>query len=337
MLSLCLAKWLAAAAGAMLAVCGMAGTTDAGTGYSYARIPTNGVSYITGQPAAPMLTARISCLPEWMHVSWGGTLTTERPNQRFALDNRTLSAATTCGSAEYDITAALANEIVGGKLDLRFSVVGAPHAEYSFFIRGKNPLDATARAYIDENVDAEFQGYAWMIAKHESKSWNRVYNQFNAKEDSYKELPFKGDGASNWGWGICQIDRGSNNWHTAEIYDWHENVAAMNATLRQKASDYERFIGYYRNAYQNDPSTQWIEPTTVSTNMNGYIVSAKMWGVMTLYNGAENVPRQTIPGVSPRVRSPLQFNPATTNWIFHTNIRNYVPVVLGDRNGSEVE
>lgn len=32
------------------------------------------------------------------------------------------------------------------------------------------PLDATARAYIDANVDEEFRPYAWMIAKHESKS-----------------------------------------------------------------------------------------------------------------------------------------------------------------------
>ena len=40
---------------------------------------------------------------------------------------------------------------------------------------------------------AEFVSYAWKIAKHESKEGvGRVYNQFNASENQYKELP-------NWG------------------------------------------------------------------------------------------------------------------------------------------
>ena len=44
-----------------------------------------------------------------------------------------------------------------------------------FFIRGKNPRDAVARAYIDANVDAEFRDFAWMIAKHEGRDGKRLH------------------------------------------------------------------------------------------------------------------------------------------------------------------
>ena len=111
----------------------------------------------------------------------------------------------------------------------------------------------------------------------------------------------------------------------------------MNATLRlKKTRDYDRFIGYYREAYANNPSTQWVEPSTVSTNVNGYEVSAEMWGVLTLYNGVEDVPWQQLPG-GPEFRSPLQFDPVKTNWIFHANVNDYVRKIAEDRNRTEVE
>jgi len=99
--------------------------------------------------------------------------------------------ATINGSGSFDIKAALTNEIIGGRLDLRMQVSNTVEKVVPFFIRGKNPLDAIARAYIDANVDEEFRSYAWMIAKHESKLGDRVYNQFNPS-GSRKELP-------NWG------------------------------------------------------------------------------------------------------------------------------------------
>ena len=79
-----------------------------------------------------------------------------------------------------------------------------------FFIRGKNPTDASARAYITDNVDEEFQSYAWKIAKHETivglgRPVNGVitnamcYNQFNPT-GQYKELPNFG-APDGWGSG----------------------------------------------------------------------------------------------------------------------------------------
>ena len=206
---------------------------------------------------------------------------------------------------------------------------------YPFFIRGKNPLDATARAYITANVDTEFQPYAWMIAKHESKSGSRVYNQFNPS-GSKIELPDKTDGTNTWGWGIAQIDKGRNGTSTAEVYDWHANVASMNATLISKRRRYNEIIGWYRAAYQDDASTHWIEPDNVLTNVNGTVISGRQWAIMTLYNGAGGT--HPVPFAEHADdKTPIHFDPVTTNWVLYTNSNNYVPVVYGDASTTEVE
>ena len=204
-------------------------------------------------------------------------------------------------------------------------------------IRGKNPLDQTARAYIDANVDADFQSYAWMIAKHESLMNSRVYNQFNPEGGS-RELPNKTAGEGRWGWGVCQIDRGEFGDTTAEVYDWHANVTGMNSVLRQKTNQfYTRFVGYYRTRYGNDPS--WVEPENFVRTIQGLSVSAKMWAYLILYNGTEGVPTQTVG--RHRFSSPIEFVPGSLgqpgSWIFHENSRTYGDSVLRDRLLTPVE
>ena len=314
---------------------GVASTTDAATSYFRAFIPTNGVAYITAEPAAPQLTAQFKDLPQWIDVTWSGSLTTER-NDRFAYDNRTLTERVTHGGEAYDINAALNNEIVGGRCVLNISV-GDSQIEYPFSIRGKNPLDTVARVYITSQVPANTAAYAWKISKHECKTGNatRFYNQFNPSQDAYRELPFKGNGASNWGWGLAQIDRGRNNGNTSEIYDWHQNVDAMRAKLQEACNNATRFIGYYSSAYSSLPN--WTDPP--STNINGYAVSAEMWSILTLYNGAGGIPGQTTPTRPVTFHSPMEFIPTTGEWKFHTNSRNpnYVRDVLSDAELQEVE
>ncbi|MBP5320611.1 MAG: hypothetical protein J6334_06455 [Kiritimatiellae bacterium] len=313
---------------------GVANTTDAATSYFRALIPTTGIAYITAEPAAPQLTAQFKDLPHWIDVMWNMTLTTERSDKRFdGIDNRILPQVTRSGSAAYDITTELLNEIVGGTCSLNIQAGNSASATYPFLIRGKNPLDVAAKEYITANVDAEFQPYAWMIVKHESKNTgNRVYNQFNAV-GAEKEKP-------NWGtphgWGIAQIDKGRNGDSTAEVYDWHENVVSMNAILRSKRARYNEIIGMYRNAYQNDASTQWIEPDNVTTNVNGTVMSGRQWAIMTLYNGAAGTHPLPFVGHSGE-KTPIHFDPVTTNWVLYTNSNNYVPVVYGDANVTEVE
>ncbi len=314
--------------------CGVANTTDSGTSYVRTFISTNGVAYITGQPAPPQLTAQFKGLPEWMRVNWSMTLVSERP-ERGNLDNRTIQPVELRGSVAYHITMELFNEIVGGRCNLNIQVANGPTVLYPFFIRGKNPLDATARAYITAHVDPEFQSYAWMIAKHESLApGGRVYNQFNPSNPLI-ERPNKTAGQGRWGWGIAQIDKDEYGDSTAEVYDWHENVASMNVKLRDALATHNRFVGYFRDLYINDPTTQWIEPNNILTNVNGYVVSAEMWSVLTFYNGAGGCPELTLAG---KLRSvPIEFVPTTTNWIFHVNSENYVYKTIFDRNLQETE
>ena len=315
--------------------CGGFNTTDAGTSYFREALPTNGIAYITGQPAAPQLTAKIKGLPEWMGVTWSMLLVTERGDHRFdGIDDRELPPVALDGDANYDITARLNNEVVGGRCRLGIRVPNNVYTIYPFYIRGKNPLDATAKAYIDANVDTEFQPYAWMIAKHESKIHNasRFYNQFNPITNAYKELPNYG---SPHGWGIAQIDKGRNGDSTAEVYDWHVNVASMNTILREKRSTAIRFLGYYSSAYSNYPT--WTPPP--STNINGHVVSPELWSILTLYNGTKDIPWQETPTSPSRFQSPLQFNPSRGQWIFHHNSinPNYVRDVVTDSAMQGVE
>ena len=223
----------------------------------------------------------------------------------------------------YDITDALDGAIVGGRCILNITVAGQSFS-YPLCIRGKNPLDQTALTHINSCVDEEFQSYAWMIAKHESKSGSRVYNQFN---------PNKTTGANTWGWGIAQIDKGEDGDTTAEVYDWHENVASMNAKLRTSLATYNRFVGYYRSMYANN--AHWVEPDEVVTTIDGYVVSAKMWSVLTFYNGVGGCPQRMLNG-SMR-RTPIEFDPEAGQWVFHANSQNYVTVTVSDRNALETE
>lgn len=122
-----------------------------------------GVAYITGAPAAADLVARIKWLPDWLRVTWETLLTAER-SERGTRDNRMARPVELRGSADYLVSAELGNEIVGGRCALTMTAGDFPPKTVQFFVRGKNPRDAVARAYIDAHVDAEFRDFAWMIA-----------------------------------------------------------------------------------------------------------------------------------------------------------------------------
>ena len=92
---------------------------------------------------------------------------------------------------------------------------------------------------------------------------------------------------------------------------------------------------FFRDLYINDPTTQWFEPDTVTTNISGVAVSAQMWSVLTFYNGTGGCPWLMLAGRRRQV--PLEFNPATTNWILHVNSQNYVNKVVSRRNAQETE
>ena len=133
-----------------------------------------------------------------------------------------------------------------------------------------------------------------------------------------------------------QIDKGTTGCVTAVVYDWHRNVSEINATLRSKANRYEEVVRWFREAYQNDTTTSWFEPDGISTNVGGVVLSAKEWSVITLYNGAGGTPYLPFEGHT-RERSPIHFDPVSTNWLLFTNSNDYCPTVVVGRAEMEVE
>ena len=240
-------------------------------------------------------------------------------------DTRSLATNDVSGALAFDITAAFTNEVIGGRLDLTARVSNTVERTLPVFIRGKNPKDEVAKAYIDATVDADFRDFAWMIAKHESKQGSRAYNQFNPAGPKI-ELPNKTSGDARWGWGMCQIDRGRTGVVARTVYNWQDNVSQMNATLSEKLRTYNRFIGYYRSAYRLSPN--WSEPDSVSTNIHGVSVSAKDWALLTLYNGSSGVVERVVSGRN--FRSPVHFNESNGSWTFVTNVNDYVRKVCED-------
>lgn len=143
---------------------------------------------------------------------------------------------------------------------------------------------------------------------------------------------------TNWGWGICQIDHGTNFALavTAEVYDWHHNVGKMNLALREKSALHDSFIQMYRSTYQSQPNVSWSEPSVVTTNVSGRVVTAYEWGVLTLYNGTKLVPLKPI-GSFGNWRSPVKFEPETSSWKLYSNDKDYAKQVFENRELTEVE
>ena len=295
-------------------------STDLGGKRSQAMIGIGGIAYITGEPAVPQLRARFRDMPAAVSVEWRLELRSERP-ERGTLDDRnypTQGYVTLTGDQEWNITAAMAGEFVGGECTLLYRLNGANANSITFILRGKNPLDAPAKAQIDATVGASFTAYAWGMAKHESRFGPRAFNQFNAGVTN--GTPYYG--APN-GWGMCQIDRpvGNPGVTTAEVWNWHTNVAAMKAKLVGKQADYNRFIGYFRASYGTHAN--WSEPPASHT-IGATTLPAEAWGVMVRYNGGGGVPTSTTPThPTPPFGSPWIFNPTTGVWTFNDNQTNY--------------
>ena len=74
----------------------------------------------------------------------------------------------------------------------------------------------------------------------------------------------------------------------------------------------------------------------MTTNVNGVVMSARQWTIMTLYNGAKGTHDLNFPGHDYE-HTPIHFDAATTNWVLYTNANNYVPKVVNDSGLQETE
>jgi hypothetical protein len=296
---------------------GTRGPVEIGTG-------TNAIAYITGEPAPPQLTVKLEDAPASLRVGWRMLIRPER-TQRKLLDNRQVPAdfeyVMLNGDEVWDITQAMNNEIVGGRCTLDIKVEDKNHT-VEFFIRGKNPKDADAEAYILANVDAEFHSFVLWFLKTETKDVGYRYNQFNARGDYVCKLNF----GSPDGWGMGQIDRDGEKGTTTtqEAWDWKANIRSVNLILREKRDAYMRLIGYFRSTFDpkgTKPSLYWSEPPLSNTFENVSFLT-KDWSIMMLYNGGGGLPPRKFTG-TPTFLCPMQFNEKTGQWTFHDNNEHY--------------
>jgi len=305
-------------------------------------VGTNAVAYVTGQPAPPQLKARFEGAPDHVHVTWGMNIVTERP-ERGTTDNRNnIPGVTLFGDGPWDITAAMNNEIVGGKCTLTYKIEYA-HGNASsqtsnfFYIRGKNPKDADVRNYINTMLLAGTKDSARYIALHETKQkdgyeggktvW-RIYNQFNAGNYTHRQTKaFTPAGSLNMsndtkGWGIGQIS--TTSFHdsivsTKAAWDWHENMRIKGVLLNDKLKFHTGFMNNYKNKYG-----PLIEPPAQYTT-NSITMTSQEWAVLVLYNGGGGIPPDEF-----GKQSPWQFKAGT--WRLYDNGSNYMHKVMADVN-----
>lgn len=302
--------------------------TDFGTRISK-RIFQNGIAYVTGEPAAPALTAKFQNLPDFVEIGWAFDLVTERP-ERGTHDNRRVPATgwiTKPGDEAWDIAAAL-NEIVGGSATLAIVKDGRLVGHTEFVIRGKNPEDEAVEAFLANIIDTPFRNIVGPITRHENRQGRYIYNQFNARIIN-REQPNLGNPA---GWGIAQLDRsGQDGGHTttAEVWNWKTNLVSMSALFVEKRNMHLGFISAFRSKYGTH--TNWVEPPLSYEFIpeSNVRLDSDEWAEIVLYNGAGGVPWTTLVSNNStnRFRSPWVFLPNETNvnrrWTFHDNGTNY--------------
>jgi hypothetical protein len=238
-----------------------------------------GIAWIFGgtnaspDPAMPRLEADILPPIPTHTARWSMKTRYDRPDRAtadevFLPNNDSRAVEERTASAKWDIRAAIdalpdESHFFGGKaklkVDLELLNPLFSH-ELHFEIRGRNPEDGVARAFIDGNTTVWF---AYAIAKHESKARTAAgtavyYNQFLPDDANACVGPpgpcariYRAEDAglpyftySPEGWGIMQLDRSAGapgSTAMGEIWNWQSNVQSGLAELgraRQQATNW---------------------------------------------------------------------------------------------------
>jgi hypothetical protein len=258
----------------------------------------------------------------------------------------------------------MGGEVIGGACRLFFRFTGkngeVQEARHDFTIRGLNPADAVARAFIGNNVEPRFSPFAWAVARKESKQTTRdgrstyVFNQFNPFGEQYKGLPNKTTDITDkngnviekrWGWGMCQIDRGpfTNNVTayvcSTNLFNWRTNVHTMAKVLLEKEAVVDRFEGYFKLTCDNTNAWRALSTATYTNSVpgtNNVVFSGRNFGTITLYNGSKRCPEIQVvtevdkngnPTKKTKIQTPIQFDSATRRWLFHHNDKGYADLI----------
>ena len=349
------------------------GSTDFGVHLPHGtNIVEGGTAFITGEPYPPSLWVSVAgnTFGSGVSVAYRLEIESERWEYRGGKKNKTLDYRDLPGDGEYtpfsyDVSSYLTRdlmkfEVIGGKCTLHYKIRSDDKPDpkdqetgtYEFYIRGMNPKDATAKAYINSIVDPRFLSYAWAIAQHESREpgTGYVFCQFNAT-GQYKHRPNKtgdtkdkdGNPVKQYGWGMGQIDKGnpslpanSNNFvTTAEVYNWKTNCLSIADTLIEKRDTYTNYLSRIKETY----SKEWEEPPA-TTNLFGVTWTHEQFAVTVMYNGSSKkrgIPPTSVWGkdkngkkVLVDIYCPLVFHPSRLKgqrWEPRDNNRDYAQKV----------
>jgi hypothetical protein len=301
-------------------------------------------AYITSEPVMPQLTAELAgTAPAGANVTWTLTSSYARRGNR---DNKTFTSGPIPATQPWNIGTAIGQNFFGGTVTLTYEIDKIPKSKrsISFTIKGKNPLDQTAKNYIT-SVQGQFR-FAWAIVQHESRTYDHAlandtsYNQFYASDarGGIANVPKFG---TPDGWGMFQRDtsKGGPPSVTAEVWNWKANIDAGIAELGRKQADQQRYFDSVKLEY-NDPTkypagTYEDPPTNFYPQGTGTLCTPLEAGTMTLYNGTRGCPSVTLKdaqsGITHPFQNPWQFTPTAPSgqkWYFYPNYYNYVYEVL---------
>lgn len=312
-------------------------TTDLGNEYySYRIIYEKGIAYITGEPVMPYLVARLGGFHEFnteMNIDWKLEIKSER-TKRGTRDNKFYPASgyrTLPADQEWNISDEFGTDFVGGKCKLYYKIGNTAEQTFEFYIRGKNPLDATAKDYVVNHAKSATYPYAWAIVQHESRQNTRCYNQFNSGGDGPGNLEqpnFTGPD----GWGIAQLDKPLGvTASTNEVYHWRQNVEKFFLELDEKTAATGRFFDAVARTYPNDPEAA-NPPASFTAPGTATSYSARQLSTMILYNGAAGCPISSLKlsnGNTTGFQNPWTFDPnRTPKWQFTDNVNAYAYDVI---------
>lgn len=314
---------------------GAANTTDLGADYGDEVIPPGGVAYITGQPALPQLRAEFVGAPANLNIEWKLLVESERA-ERGILDNRSYPATgfqTLAANQAWDIEALLAQDFVGGNCTLTYKIAGGAESTLQFYVRGKNPLDATARTHVTGHAKSASYPFAWAMVQHESRQGNRCYNQFNSGGDGPGNLEMPNYGPPD-GWGIAQLDRPLGvTASTREVYNWQDNVEKFFDELDEKEAATNRFFAAVARTYPTDPDSS-NPPAAFTVQGTATAYSARQLSTMILYNGAAGTQNSLLRFSDAHqakqiFSNPWRFNPnGNPKWTFQDNQEDYAHDVI---------
>jgi len=295
------------------------------------------IAYINGVPQIPNLKARVVTPDQGTQVTWSLKIRSERA-ERGVHDNRNYGPRVRDWNQEWDIEAEFGDEFVGGEVEVTAKcIVGGQQSTIvdTFWIRGKNPLDADCKAFVIATSNGLGKySYAWAMVQHESRQLSKVYNQFNSEQGT-PELPNRGIPD---GWGVAQIDRSGHEppstASTQEVYNWKTNVAAFFGELEAMSTYANTVLNGIKRRYPNDPASKAPPNFTI----NGQVFTAKDILIIVGYNGLEGCPWQDVKDVNgnnKQLLSPIRFDPAANpKWSQHPNENNYLEEVVEELNGA---